>query len=219
MKKILPLSARKNIFHSFVQSHLNYCSLVWGLGAKSSIEPLFNEQKKAIRTLMPGYNCNYYKNGLAPCHTKQFFKEHAILSIHSLILTKVLLFMHKIHNFGQGLPSAVINTISADAPKYGNTNELCTEWFANHSTQKMRNALFFKGPLFYLKYFPEILQNRNHNINISFKAGVRSFVFDIQSEGRPNTLEGLNMPLYYCPGLPRINREGIDYNINYNYED
>ena len=144
------------------------------------------------------------------------FKEHAILS---LILTKVLLFMHKIHNFGQGLPPAVINTISADAPKYGNTNELCTEWFANHSTQKMRNALFFKGPLFYLKYFPEILQNRNHNINISFKAGVRPFVFDIQSEGRPNIWEGLNMPLYYCPGLPRINREGIDYNINYNYDD
>ena len=106
---------------------------------------------------MPGYNCNYYKNGLAPCHTKQFFKEHAILSIHSLILTKVLLFMHKIHNFGQGLPSAVINTISADAPKYGNTNELCTEWFANHSTQKMRNALFLKVHFFtsntFLKFF------------------------------------------------------------------
>ena len=46
LKKILPLSARKNIFHSFVQSHLHYCSLVWGLGAKASIEPLFAEQKK-----------------------------------------------------------------------------------------------------------------------------------------------------------------------------
>ena len=43
LKNLLPLSARKNIFNSFVQSHFNYCSLVWGLGPKSSIEPLFAE--------------------------------------------------------------------------------------------------------------------------------------------------------------------------------
>ena len=47
LKNILPFSARKNIFHSFVQSHLNYCSLVWGLGPKAYIEPLFTEQKKS----------------------------------------------------------------------------------------------------------------------------------------------------------------------------
>ena len=46
LKKFLPLPACKNIFHSFVQSHLHYCSLVWGLGAKSNIEPLFAEQKR-----------------------------------------------------------------------------------------------------------------------------------------------------------------------------
>ena len=55
LKAILRFSARKNIFHSFVQSHLNYCSLVWGLSAKSKIETLSSEQKKAIRALMPCY--------------------------------------------------------------------------------------------------------------------------------------------------------------------
>ena len=45
LKKSVPISARKNIFYSFVQSHLNYCSLVWGLGTKSSIEPLFWSKK------------------------------------------------------------------------------------------------------------------------------------------------------------------------------
>ena len=44
----LPFSARKKIFHSFVQSHLNYCSLVWGLSTKACVEPLFAEQKKTI---------------------------------------------------------------------------------------------------------------------------------------------------------------------------
>ena len=46
LKTFLPLSARKNIFHCFVQSHISYCSLVWGLGPKTSLEPLFSEQKR-----------------------------------------------------------------------------------------------------------------------------------------------------------------------------
>ena len=58
------------IFHSFVQSHLNYSSLVWGLGPKACIETLSTEQKKAIRALMPGYNINYYKGGMSPCHKR-----------------------------------------------------------------------------------------------------------------------------------------------------
>ena len=72
LKTILPLSARKNIFHSFVQSHLNYCSLVWGLGPKSSIKPLFSEQKKAMWALMPDYNINYYKDVITPYHISHF---------------------------------------------------------------------------------------------------------------------------------------------------
>ena len=38
LKQILPLKARIQIFHSFVQSQINYCSLVWGFSAKSYIE-------------------------------------------------------------------------------------------------------------------------------------------------------------------------------------
>ena len=41
LNKYLPLEARLQIYHSFVQSHLNYCSLLWGFAAKSHIETLF----------------------------------------------------------------------------------------------------------------------------------------------------------------------------------
>ena len=179
------------------------------LGPKSSIEPLFAEQKKAVRALMPGYNCNYYKNGLTPCHTKQIFKEHTIFSVHSLILTKIILFMDKFHNYRQGLPSSVLNIISTDGPKYGNANEKSSEWLANHPTQKMRNALYFKGPLFYLKYMPEILLNCDEVNNFktfkSFKARVKSFVFDTQTEGGPNDWEGLNCEhaIILLPGITK----------------
>ena len=158
LKKILPLSARKNIFYSFVQSYLNYCSLVWGVGPKSNIEPLFTEQKKAVRSLMPGYNSNYYKDGLSPCHTKNFFTEHGIHTVHSIILTKILVFMHRFHNYRQHIPNLVANIISTNAPRNFVDAENCKEWLASHSTQKLRNALCFKGPLFYMKYYPEIIQ-------------------------------------------------------------
>ena len=81
LKGILPFMARKNIFHSFVQSHINYCALVWGMGPKGNIEPLFSEQKKAMRALMPGYREIYYKDGKNPCHTKSAFTEYNILTL------------------------------------------------------------------------------------------------------------------------------------------
>ena len=42
LKIQLPLlKVRIQIFHSFVQSHINYCSLVWGFSAKTNIDSLF----------------------------------------------------------------------------------------------------------------------------------------------------------------------------------
>ena len=46
IKKLLPIQAKMHIFQSLIQSHLNYCSIVWGFTAKSNIESLFRIQKK-----------------------------------------------------------------------------------------------------------------------------------------------------------------------------
>ena len=48
IKKFLPLSARLQVYRSFVQSHINYCSLVWGFSCRSNIEALFSRQKKGM---------------------------------------------------------------------------------------------------------------------------------------------------------------------------
>ena len=111
-----------DIFHSFVQSHLNYCSFVWGLAPKACIEPLFAEQKKALRALMPGYNINYYKDGITPCHTKAFFTEYEIMTVHSIILANILNFMHKHNEFKNLIPPSVFDIISPEAPKYNHAN-------------------------------------------------------------------------------------------------
>ena len=55
VKKYLPITARIQIYHSFVQSHLNYCSLVWGFTCKSNIEAIFTKQKKGLRAIIPGF--------------------------------------------------------------------------------------------------------------------------------------------------------------------
>ena len=71
IKHQIPLSARLQIFHSFVQSHLNFCSLVWGFAAKSHIDSIFTAQKKAMRAIMPGFVNYFYDDGLLPASTYQ----------------------------------------------------------------------------------------------------------------------------------------------------
>ena len=162
-KKILPLSVRKTIYYSLVQSHLNYCSLVWGLGTKANIEQLFSEQKKTVRALIPGFNPNFYYKGKIPSHTKAFFTESNILTVQSVILTNILLLMYKYHNLRQCIPQLVANIISPLAPYSDTTQCNDKKWFANHATGKQRNSLCFKGPLFYNKYIADIQASYHNN--------------------------------------------------------
>ena len=121
--------------------------------------------------------------------------------------------MHKFHNSRLLIPNLVANIISMNAPKDINDAENCNEWLASHSTQKLRNALSFKGPLFYMKYLPKIMsQDSDRNVYMSvksFKTKAKSFALKIQSEGRALEWEGQNTPLYHVPGLPRSSRENI----------
>lgn len=221
LKKFLPLSARKNIFNSFVQSHLNYCSLVWGLGCKSSIEKLFTEQKKAIRALAPGFNRNFYKDGIKPCHTKRFFAENGVLTVHSVILTNILLFMFKYYNYNQYLPSSVSNIISPAAPKPDiiiNNDHI--DWLSDHTTGRLRNAISFKGPLFSTHYMNEIIQSCADSVTSlipslnAFKRRTKIFLFEQQTQGIEDEWEGKNTPLFYVPGLPRGSRNNTG-NVTY----
>ena len=91
-----PLEARLLIFHSSVQSHLNFCSVVWGFSCKSNINKLHNVQKKAIQAVIPGFVKYFYKDGIIPSHTKPAFKEYNILNVQSMIAKNALMFMRKL---------------------------------------------------------------------------------------------------------------------------
>ena len=113
LKSQLPLKVRIQIFHSFVQSHINYCSLVWawGFSTKTNIDSLFRTQKKGMRLVVPGLLTIDIDLTL-PGHTKSYFVKYDILTIQNVIVLNALVFMHKARHFPLDLPRSVRKTVA-----------------------------------------------------------------------------------------------------------
>ena len=144
IKNVLPTEARLQIFHSFVQSHINYCSLVWGFSAKFNIDSLFVNQKKGLRAVIPGYINFYYKDGILPAHTKSAFAEYDVLTAQGVIAKNTLIFMHKINNFPDLIPISVRETIAPTAPSRSSDYESCRDWLDEFGSNCYLKSLFLK---------------------------------------------------------------------------
>ena len=182
MKGILPQKAMLTLYHSFIQSHLNYCSLIWGLGSKNSIKALFVCQKKAMRTLIPGY-VNYYYNKTTkepPNHTKQAFNENKILVVHSLILKNLMLFMHKLNYHAHLVPDG-IKAIFPSSTTESENIEVLSERLVSEV-----NSMFVKGLRLYSEVMSEATETdallHTHSLG-SFKNRLKVHLLSIQSKG------------------------------------
>ena len=219
LKSTLPLKARLQIYHSFVQSHLNFCSIVWGFSAKSNIDALFAKQKKGLRAVIPGFIRYNYRDGEAPGHTKHKFSEYKILTIHNIIALNTYVFMQKIRSFTSLLPCSIKNTIATDSPVPGSTYETCTNWLRTHNNHIYHKSLFFKGPLL-------ITTNKSVEESISpssflsaklYRKNIKDALLLNQNNGHPTEWETLNFPTLNIHGLRKscvTNRVTIDYNEN-----
>ena len=122
--------------------------------------------------------------------------------------------MHKHYEFRNLTPLSISRIISPDALKNGHVDEKTIAWMAGHTTNKLRNTVSFKGPLFYSKYMPDILEKYsikypcNAPVNL-FKNHAKSFIFEVQISDSQDEWEGTNTPLYNVPGLPRASRENL----------
>lgn len=206
IKNQLPQQARIQIFHSFVQSHLNYCSLVWGFASKSNIESLFSTQKSAIRAIMPGFVNFYYHDGTLPSHTKSFFEKYDILTVHGIILKNSLLFMHKIHHFPTALPSSICATIPSSAPTFTSNHDNSADWLENYNNIHFRSSIFFKGPLLVLS-----LHNEDTPTTVTcntpikpYKAMIKLTLLVLQNTGADD--EWPQFLLYRIQGLRKSDR-------------
>ena len=207
LRSLLPTKARLQIFHSFVQSHLNFCTLVWGFSAKSNIDTLFTSQKKGLRAIMPGRVNFFYNDGVLPTHTKPFFNKHRILTVHGIIITNALAFMYKINNYPESIPESVRETISPDAPTQGSDHVSCRVWYEQYSTNCFAKTLFFKGPLLFVdQKFSDLVTDSTCVSFKSFRNRVKARLLEIQTQGDSDDWQAENFFINYITGLRKSAR-------------
>ena len=218
LKNILPLKARLMIYNSLVQSHLNYCSLIWGTSSKSNIEKLFTTQKKAIRAIMPGYVNYFYTDGILPAHTKPFFKEANILTVHNIILKNIFVFLNTIYYFPETLPRSIVQLISPDAPSPALPTNECITWYNDYNTIPYKKTVYFKGSLLYMDIIHNIYIEAIHDTHNprymnnqimtkkAFKNWCKDYLHKIQSDGNEQEWEASNIKLYLIQGIRRSER-------------
>ena len=205
LKHILPLKARLTTFNSLVQSHINFCSLVWGSTTKSKIDSLFTTQKKAMREVMPGWVNYFYKNGLCPSHTKSSFMDFGILTVQNIVLRNILIFINKVHNFPNQLPDSVRQTIPSHALSVNANNDYCSEWYTTYNSIPFNKTTFFKGPLLYNNIMTDNPQ-LHYISRDNFKKQSKIYLIKVQSSGDILEWQTDNFKLTNITGLRRSAR-------------
>ena len=81
-----PKQIMRIIYMSLIFSHVNYCNLIWGSACKSTLEPLFRLQKKAIRLV----NNSHYLE-----HTAPIFNSLKMLTLYQVYDNNCLIFIYK----------------------------------------------------------------------------------------------------------------------------
>ena len=120
LRGIVPDKTLKMLYNSFIQSHLNYCSSVWGLGSHNSISKLFASQKKAIRAIENKYNNYFYDKDTMtpPCHTKEIFNRNKILTVYNIIAKNCLVLMQQVYlNVAPPGIEALFNIVNTNQPR------------------------------------------------------------------------------------------------------
>ncbi len=215
LKHILPLSVRLLTFNSLVQSHVNYCSLVWGCTNKSKIDILFTTQKKAMRAVMPGWINYFYKDGVCPSHTKQGFTKHYILTVQNIILKNIMILLNKVHIYPHMLPSSVRGIFHTDSPSPTTQIDHTLDWYATYNSTPYNTSVFFKGPMLYTELMTDNNDKIiNENVN-SFKNTVKSYLHSVQCSGNETEWSPENFKLYHIAGLRRSARIGTQPAVNY----
>ena len=188
----LPHKAKLLIYHSFIQSHLNYCSLVMGFSAKSHIDSLFSKQKSGVRSVMSGKVIYKYRSEdeQIPTHTKSSFNNFRILTIQNLIAKNALLLIHRVQFYPASLPSSIVNLFPIDAPcftrnKDHDTNYSNIEWLNTSNNPHFRTSCFFECPLLAIsEQNSSLIENEKITSSLrSYKVALHKFLLESQKLG------------------------------------
>ena len=205
IKRLLPLKVRLQLYHSFVQSHLNFCSLVWGFAAKSHIDSLFCKQKQGVRMVMPGFVNYFYKDGQLSSHTKGSFKDYEILTIHGIIVKNTLTLMHKMKHFPSTVPISIRKLFPCNIPTHGSNHETCAEWLEIYGSNVFRSSIFYKGPLLEISETNKCITSPPSLFSINiYKSNAKRVLLEQQSLEPSNTDE--SWPVFLLNNIPGLRK-------------
>ena len=74
---------------------------------------------------------------------KEKFKEYNILTVHGIIVTNALIFMHKFHHF----PNSTFSLKLFLSLVIGDNINGCGSWVDKYNTITFRRSFFYKEPL------------------------------------------------------------------------
>ena len=122
-----------------------------------------------------------------------------------MIALNSLLFLAKVRNFPNMLPTSISSLISHDAPTNTSTFESSSNWLDTFGTNIYRHSIFYKGPLLSLR---EEFKDLSTSIGFlkSYKSKVKSKLFEAQSKGEEIEWVPENLLINYIPGLRRSER-------------
>ena len=198
LKRITPYIPRINykiIYHTFFESHLAYCTSVWGGAKKKLIEKVFTLQKRAVRYLFGDYDSYLDKFNTAArtrafgeqrldsnfyCkeHTKPAYVKNNLLTVHNLFkyvaineiakiicLRSPLTLFEKLHTSERNK-----NIIIFRNRKFGQNSVFTAFSFWNIIVKKLK------------------IPNPNEILLSKLKHNLKSFLMDKQKAGCPLTL-------------------------------
>ena len=207
LKRHLPLKVRLQLYHSFIEAHVNYCSLAWGFAAKCHIETLFRKQKQGMRMVMPGYVNYFYKDGKLPAHTREAFCKFEILTIHGIIVKNALTLMHRMKHFPNTVPVSIRNLFPDNMPTHGSNHENSSEWLDTYNNRCFKASIFFKGPLLALSDTNKNITSLPSLFSINiYKSNAKRVLLEQQTT-LPNSEDSWPaFLLHNIPGLRKSNR-------------
>ena len=152
-----------------VQPYINYCNVILGAADKTTMDPLFILQKKAIRLV----NRVHYLE-----HTKPLFESMKILSIYQLYDFNCILFIYKCLNSNKYL--SFKNKMTRNS-QYHNYNTRSNSKFRLPASRLkiIRQSFFYKGT--------DLWNRLNDNLtiykpNLKFKTNLSLFKRKIKAK-------------------------------------
>ena len=151
-----------NLYNTLILPFISYCVHIWGAAANLHLNKIHVLQKKIIRII----------SGLRPrTHTKPFFDQLKIMTVHQLYSYYVGVFMYKL--FHKKLPP-IFNMFERISNVHNHSTRQIDSFYIQYSsTLRTQRTIKISGP----KLWNLIIRSINIHCKIStFKANLKKFI-------------------------------------------